>query len=366
MVGALASVRRGYAVEIRIATDVELDRLVGAFGRRHLFTERLARQAQGLGELFVAWDGAEPVGHGYLWRELVYAERVARELGFVPTLTNLDVLPGRRGEGVGTALVAGIERMAVDLGYQRICLGVGVDNPGARRLYDRLGYRDWGHGSVVVEWDSPETGEHHSLECDWLVKVLPGPAPDQDLWEPWRPEEAAARLAGCPVPWAVAGGWAIDLHLGRQTREHEDLEIAIPRADLERYLPYLRGLDLYSVGDGRILPLAGGEPPPYHQLWASDGVWRLDTFLEPGDGQTWISHRDERVRLPMDLAVRRDASGTPYLAPETVLFAKAKHARPKDESDLTNALPSLDAASRRWLVDALELAHPGHAWLGRL
>ena len=31
------------------------------------------------------------------------------------------------------------------------------------------------------------------------------------------------------TPWYVAGGWAVDLHLGRPTREHEDLEIGVPR-----------------------------------------------------------------------------------------------------------------------------------------
>ncbi|HEX5563842.1 MAG TPA: hypothetical protein VFX34_02680, partial [Sporosarcina sp.] len=35
-------------------------------------------------------------------------------------------------------------------------------------------------------------------------------------------------------PWGVAGGWAIDLFLGNQTREHSDIEIAILREDQHR------------------------------------------------------------------------------------------------------------------------------------
>ena len=31
-------------------------------------------------------------------------------------------------------------------------MGVGVDNPSARRLYERLGYTDWGHGTVETSW----------------------------------------------------------------------------------------------------------------------------------------------------------------------------------------------------------------------
>ena len=47
--------------------------------------------------------------------------------------------------------------------------------------------------------------------------------PDVDAWLPFHPSEAAAVLAGTDVPWAVAGGWAIDLHLGQQTRLHEEM-----------------------------------------------------------------------------------------------------------------------------------------------
>ena len=53
--------------------------------------------------------------------------------------------------------------------------------------------------------------------------------PDLSLWDPWRPEEVAALLVGVAVPWYVAAGWAIDLFLGEERREHEDLEIAVPR-----------------------------------------------------------------------------------------------------------------------------------------
>src|SRR5690348_7365284 len=31
--------------------------------------------------------------------------------------------------------------------------------------------------------------------------------------------------------WAVAGGWAIDMWLGRQTRDHHDIEVAVLRDD---------------------------------------------------------------------------------------------------------------------------------------
>jgi RimJ/RimL family protein N-acetyltransferase len=50
-----------------------------------------------------------------------------------------------------------------------------VDNPGARRLYERLGYADWGHGTVVGTWqerDREGPPVTHSEVLDTLVKAL--------------------------------------------------------------------------------------------------------------------------------------------------------------------------------------------------
>jgi uncharacterized protein CbrC (UPF0167 family) len=44
------------------------------------------------------------------------------------------------------------------------------------------------------------------------------------------PREVAQHLAGISTPWCVAAGWALDLFRGIQTREHGDIEIAIPAA----------------------------------------------------------------------------------------------------------------------------------------
>src|SRR5437763_9338468 len=50
---------------------------------------------------------------------------------------------------------------------------------------------------------------------------------------------ALVELMGAfPVPWFFAGGWAIDLLAGRVTRQHEDLEISIDRADQDAIHPH--------------------------------------------------------------------------------------------------------------------------------
>ena len=45
------------------------------------------------------------------------------------------------------------------------------------------------------------------------------------------PERVASVMEPLGVWWAIAGGWAIDRWLGRVTRDHHDVEIAIQRHD---------------------------------------------------------------------------------------------------------------------------------------
>ena len=52
----------------------------------------------------------------------------------------LDVGPSFRNRGVGTALIRAIEKMAFERGMKRVNLEVALDNGGAIRLYERLGY----------------------------------------------------------------------------------------------------------------------------------------------------------------------------------------------------------------------------------
>jgi ribosomal protein S18 acetylase RimI-like enzyme len=85
---------------------------------------------------FVAWVNDEPVGHAHVaWKET--------RLG-VPEIQDVYVEPEHRRRGIASALSRGVERAAVRRGHDRISLGVGIANESARRLYERLGYRDAG------------------------------------------------------------------------------------------------------------------------------------------------------------------------------------------------------------------------------
>jgi hypothetical protein len=198
--------------------------------------------------------------------------------------------------------------------------------------------------------------------------------PDLRMWDPWSPEEAALRLADLSAPWYVTAGWAIDLFLGGQRRPHEDIEVSVPRERLHEVVDVLAGFELFAVGipvEGLVTPLeeAGDDLAAFHQTWVREpatGLWRLDVFTEPSEGDTWICRRDERIRLPYDELVERTSDGIPFASPEVVLLFKAKSAREKDDADFFAVLPQLGAERRRWLSDALALVHPGHRWLAEL
>ena len=203
------------------------------------------------------------------------------------------------------------------------------------------------------------------------------PVPDEEFfrwygdWAAVRPRDAAAFLEGAGVRWWVVGGWAVDAFLG-ELREHEDIDVAFFRADLAIVLAHLsRDLNVWSNLSGTLRPLQKPEDllEGARQLWVrrdAQSPWLLDLAMTAHDGDTWISPRDGRVRLPFEDATFVAPDGIRYLRPELVLYMKARMARPKDEADLERILPRLEPDAVDRLRTWLGLVHPGHRWLSRL
>ena len=153
LVDGLARLRFvGAEVQIRPGADAELPALVEALGERPFFVDRLARQHQGRGVLLVAWLGERPVG---MCIYCVSQPTCPRSAGTFPgsrSWITCKVVGPLQRRGIGTALIRAGEDTTRRLGDERLALGVGVANVEARRLHERLGYVDWGHGPVVGTW----------------------------------------------------------------------------------------------------------------------------------------------------------------------------------------------------------------------
>ena len=187
-------------------------------------------------------------------------------------------------------------------------------------------------------------------------------------WAPLTPPEVASLLAGLRARWWIVGGWAVDAFTG-VAREHEDVDVAFQRADLAAVLEHLSpDLCVWSNLSGTLRPLRKPDEllDGARQLWVRrDGAspWVMDLAMTPHEGDTWISPRDDRVRMSIDEATFVARDGIGYLRPELVLFMKARMARPKDDRDLATILPMLEPDVRERLGTWIELVHPGHRWL---
>jgi hypothetical protein len=83
----------------------------------------------------------------------------------------------------------------------------------------------------------------------------------------------------------VAGGWALDLWHGKETRPHDDeLEIATLRSDFAVFRAQLSGFRCCVADSGKVsgLPTDAAPGSDKHQTWVLDEpvkAWRMDIFL---------------------------------------------------------------------------------------
>jgi hypothetical protein len=185
-------------------------------------------------------------------------------------------------------------------------------------------------------------------------------------WEPLGLDEAVALMRGFPALWWIVGGWAIDLFVGSETREHSDVDIVVRRADQVLLRARFASWDVQVAHDGKLEPWVGYLGPPRSGLWAradANGTWQLQFILAQHDGDDWLYRHDESIRLPLSEAILHDPDGVPYARPEIVLLSKSRLVREHDERDLEAALPLLDGVSRARLLAWLPA---NHAWRARL
>ncbi len=185
-------------------------------------------------------------------------------------------------------------------------------------------------------------------------------------WDPLSPDDVTSLFEPYLGPWCIAGGWALDLFVGEQSREHADIDILIARSDLGHVHATLPGWSLYGAS-GTLTPWDEGEelPEHIHDIWCrrGEGPWEFQMMVIEMTADGWVFRRDSRIRGPLDSMVVVTDGGLPILAPEIQLLYKSKRPnRPKDERDFATVLPHLGEQRRAWLAGALDRVHPGHPW----
>jgi len=210
--------------------------------------------------------------------------------------------------------------------------------------------------------------------------------------------------------YAICGGFALEMFVGKQYREHDDFDITIFDCDRYKALQFLHdnGWGLYaryadtrfanirSIGD-RILHSI--ENPQGSKWEDSDNAVAIlpDSYATPvyieragvhvlKFGEPKLTKLDfikiafnkqqdnnfiaKDAVLPTEKAILY-VDGVPYMAPEFVLFLKTSgfyslhpSQKPKTEADFKAIMPLLSDESRRWLLSFIDKTYPdGYEWL---
>ncbi len=149
-------------------------------------------------------------------------------------------------------------------------------------------------------------------------------------------------------PFWLAGGYSLDLFLGRITRAHEHLDFVVKRED-----------QLWQKGHFYELPV--------HNIWCrknETSAWDLEILFSEFEGDEWVYRRNNSIRGPMSSFSWITGGGLVVLAPEIQLLYKSRSKRPKDFQDLHNCLPKLTAQKKKTLKEWIKLdSGIDHPWV---
>ena len=116
---------------------------------RQLIEDAFRRQQAGEVIMLLADLDGFPVGQAWL-------DLTARSADSVGVIWALRVFPLLRNHGIGSRLMIAAERLLFEKGYRWSELTVDQQEPRARRLYERLGYRWLGSTEGLLSYTTPE------------------------------------------------------------------------------------------------------------------------------------------------------------------------------------------------------------------
>lgn len=141
----------------------------GAYAHyRRIYGQTYDDVVRGQRLMLVAATGAKLVGQVFVQlssSEMRFADGYSRAY-----LYSLRVRPDWQGLGLGTRLIGAAEAALRARGFRWAVIAAGKDNPGARRLYERLGYRAFAEDPGI--WNYVDhTGARQSVaEPCWVME----------------------------------------------------------------------------------------------------------------------------------------------------------------------------------------------------
>ena len=196
------------------------------------------------------------------------------------------------------------------------------------------------------------------------------------------------------VPWAVCGGYALDLFLGRTIRVHSDIDICVFECDRDAVLRFMLQNDwrVYEFrGQGKVRPLDSESTSDNgRNLMCVKGVCNLVKFYPCDDigllyheflhigidkfnyveflfnqtnGDYFVFDRGRGIQRELSKAILFHGS-IPYLAPEIVLLHKSLRAENAEyQFDFEQTYCHMSCEQKEWFSRNLDRIYPnGHVW----
>ncbi|WP_152655656.1 short-chain dehydrogenase [Oceanobacillus sp. CFH 90083] len=191
-------------------------------------------------------------------------------------------------------------------------------------------------------------------------------------WNPLSIEEINHLMKDIAISWWIAGGWALDLYYGKQTRKHDDMDILIRKTDLPVLKKHLgESYELFLADKGCLTKLTDSENLNIQagSLWVRkkhETSWLFEIMLIDTENNEWVYKRNNQIKRPVSEIGAVTDDGIPYIKPEIQLLYKGGSSvvREKDNDDLERMLPVLKEAEVKWLYQALSQQFNGkHPWL---
>jgi len=198
--------------------------------------------------------------------------------------------------------------------------------------------------------------------------------------------------------YAFCGGHALDIHIGRTTRPHGDIDLSAYWEDRNKIISFMQSQDwvvyeamgggkihlITDMGDQKLIKLnifcVKKGCPFFHVELIENNVYHceidhveqkhldyIEFLFNKRTDDEFIYSRNNEIRRGIDTAILRK-DNLQYFAPELVLLYKSTDlTREENRQDFDTFAPLLSDESREWLRRALTTAFPdGHEWITRL
>ncbi len=157
------------SVSLRLATYSDLPKLewYGQYTHfRALFRRTYQEQVQQRRLMLIADCNNFPVGHIFIQLGTNDQHGGERRSYFY----SLRVMEMFQSQGIGTRLIQEAELMSTEHGFRWATIAAGKDNPRARRLYERLGYKIFGDDDGKWSYLDHENRVRYVHEPCWVLE----------------------------------------------------------------------------------------------------------------------------------------------------------------------------------------------------